>query len=108
MVPVMGLMTFPLSKQRDGCLGISYPFQQYDNGWMVERLSAMMCFIGQAVIEPRTLSPTVRSTNRLVTSTAKGTTTLSFCGWGYSCPSNCSLGFCLKVFVFSTLIAYGV
>ena len=92
----MGIMTFPLSKQREGWLPWYFiSFQQY--------FSAMVCCIGQAVIEPWTLSPTVGSSNSLVTSITRGPTTLSFCGWEYS-----YLEFCLKVFVFSTLIAYGV
>ena len=55
MVPVMGLMPFPLSNQKT-CMDalVFHAFFNsikscYDNGWMAKRLSATKCCIGQAV-----------------------------------------------------------
>ena len=110
MIPDMSIMSFPLMNQRDGWVtwyfmpinSISVTVRQWKDGKKADRSSSNQGL--DALIH----SLEYWSLGHMITSTTKGPTTLSFCGWEYSCLSVCLLDLCLKVFVFSTLIAYGV
>ena len=107
MVPVMGLMTFSLSNQRQPSMPWYFmSFPQYFSHGMAKRLRAMKCCKGQAVIEPGRCDPQFGAL--IAGSRSHFDNQRSHHFVVYSCPLNCLLDFCLKVFVISTLIAYGV